>query len=94
MTLELFFVSLISAMLVNNIIVIKILRESVLSWGFLKRKMSNVWGMSAAVMFVMMISTAITYPLYFYVLQPNGVGYINTIAFILSSLLPLFNWLK
>lgn len=81
MTLELFFVSLISAMLVNNIIVIKFL--GICSFLGVSKKMSNVWGMSAAVMFVMMISTAITYPLYFYVLQPNGVGYINTIAFIL-----------
>ncbi len=81
MTLELFFVSLISSMLINNIIVIKFL--GICSFLGVSKKMSNVWGMSAAVMFVMMISTAITYPLYFYVLEPNGVGYINTIAFIL-----------
>lgn len=81
MTLELFFVSLISSMLINNIIVIKFL--GICSFLGVSKKMSNVWGMSAAVMFVMMLSTAITYPLYFYVLEPNGVGYINTIAFIL-----------
>lgn len=81
MTLELFFVSLISAMLVNNIIVIKFL--GICSFLGVSKKMSNVWGMSAAVMFVMMVSTAITYPLYFKILVPNGVGYINTIAFIL-----------
>jgi len=81
MTLELFFVSLISSMLINNIIVIKFL--GICSFLGVSKKMSNVWGMSAAVMFVMMMSTAITYPLYFYVLEPNGVGYINTIAFIL-----------
>lgn len=81
MTLELFFISLISAMLVNNIIVIKFL--GICSFLGVSKKMSNVWGMSAAVMFVMMMSTAITYPLYFYVLQPLGIGYVNTIAFIL-----------
>jgi electron transport complex protein RnfA len=68
-------------MLINNIIVIKFL--GICSFLGVSKKMSNVWGMSAAVMFVMMMSTAITYPLYFYVLEPNGVGYINTIAFIL-----------
>ncbi|MDY0210686.1 MAG: RnfABCDGE type electron transport complex subunit A [Acholeplasma sp.] len=81
MTLELFFISLISAMLVNNIIVIKFL--GICSFLGVSKKMSNVWGMSAAVMFVMMMSTAITYPLYFYVLEPLGIGYVNTIAFIL-----------
>lgn len=81
MTLEVFFVSLISSMLINNIIVIKFL--GICSFLGVSKKMSNVWGMSAAVMFVMMISTAITYPLYFYVLDPLGVGYIDTIAFIL-----------
>lgn len=81
MTFELFFVSLISSMLINNIIVIRFL--GICSFLGVSKKMSNVWGMSAAVMFVMMVSTAITYPLYFFVLVPNGVGYINTIAFIL-----------
>jgi Na+-translocating ferredoxin:NAD+ oxidoreductase subunit A len=81
MTLEVFFVSLISSMLINNIIVIKFL--GICSFLGVSKKMSNVWGMSAAVMFVMMISTAITYPLYFYVLDPLGVGYVDTIAFIL-----------
>jgi electron transport complex protein RnfA len=81
MTLEIFFVSLISSMLINNIIVIKFL--GICSFLGVSKKMSNVWGMSAAVMFVMMISTGITYPLYFYVLDPLGVGYVDTIAFIL-----------
>jgi Na+-translocating ferredoxin:NAD+ oxidoreductase subunit A len=81
MTLEIFFVSLISAMLVNNIVVIRFL--GICSFLGVSKKMSNVWGMSAAVTFVMMLSTAITYPLYQYVLVPNGVGYTATIAFIL-----------
>lgn len=81
MTFEIFFISLISSMLINNIIVIKFL--GICSFLGVSKKMSNVWGMSAAVMFVMMISTAITYPLYFYVLDPLGVGYVDTIAFIL-----------
>lgn len=81
MTLEIFFVSLISSMLINNIIVIKFL--GICSFLGVSKKMSNVCGMSAAVMFVMMISTGITYPLYFYVLDPLGVGYVDTIAFIL-----------
>lgn len=81
MTLEVFFVSLISSMLIQNVILIKFL--GICSFLGVSKKMSNVWGMSAAVMFVMMISTAITYPLYFYILKPLNVQYIDTIAFIL-----------
>lgn len=81
MTLEVFFVSLISSMLIQNVILMKFL--GICSFLGVSKKMSNVWGMSAAVMFVMMISTAITYPLYFYVLKPLNVQYIDTIAFIL-----------
>ena len=71
MTLEVFFVSLISSMLIQNVILMKFL--GICSFLGVSKKMSNVWGMSAAVMFVMMISTAITYPLYFYVLEPLNV---------------------
>lgn len=39
--------------------------------------------MSLAVVFVMVISTAVTYPIYKYVLEPNGLTYLQTIVFIL-----------
>lgn len=81
MTLEVFFVSLISSMLIQNVILMKFL--GICSFLGVSKKMSNVWGMSAAVLFVMMISTAITYPLYFYVLKPLNIEYVDTIAFIL-----------
>jgi electron transport complex protein RnfA len=39
--------------------------------------------MSVAVIFVMVISTAVTYPIYTYVLVPNGLSYLQTVLFIL-----------
>ena len=39
--------------------------------------------MSCAVTVVMVISTAVTWPLYTYLLVPNGLGYLQTIVFIL-----------
>ena len=40
-------------------------------------------GMGAAVIFVMTCATAITYPVYWHVLVPNKLEYLNTVAFIL-----------
>jgi electron transport complex protein RnfA len=39
--------------------------------------------MGAAVIFVMTCATAITYPVYWHVLVPNKLEYLNTVAFIL-----------
>ena len=39
--------------------------------------------MSVAVIFVMMMSTAVTWPVYTYVLVPGGLEYLQTIVFIL-----------
>ena len=39
--------------------------------------------MSAAVILVMLASTAITYPIYFYILKPLNIVFLETIAFIL-----------
>jgi electron transport complex protein RnfA len=73
--------ALIGAMLVNNVLLMQFL--GICSFLGISKKMNNVWGMSAAVIVVMLVSTAITYPLYYYVLEPLKIGYINTIAFIL-----------
>ncbi len=41
------------------------------------------FGMSCAVTVVMVIATAVTWPLYTYSLAPNGLSYLQTIVFIL-----------
>lgn len=47
------------------------------------KRLKTAFGMSLAVVFVMVISTAVTYPIYKYVLEPNGLTYPQTIVFIL-----------
>ena len=47
------------------------------------KKLDTALGMSCAVTVVMVISTAVTWPLYTYLLVPNGLGYLQTIVFIL-----------
>jgi electron transport complex protein RnfA len=40
-------------------------------------------GMSMAVIFVMILATAITWPVYYLLLWPNDLGYLQTVLFIL-----------
>ena len=47
------------------------------------KKLDTAVGMSCAVTVVLVISTAVTWPLYTYLLVPNGLGYLQTIVFIL-----------
>ena len=47
------------------------------------KKLDQAAGMSVAVIFVMLLATAVTYPIQFFVLNPNGLGYLQTIVFIL-----------
>lgn len=79
--LVIIFASFISSLLINNVLLSQIL--GVCSFIGISKKMENVIGMSAAVIVVMLISTAITYPIYQFILVPLGVEYLETIAFIL-----------
>ncbi len=47
------------------------------------KKLNTAFGMSCAVTFVMVLATAVTFPVYTYVLVPNGLGYLQTVLFIL-----------
>ena len=47
------------------------------------KKLNTAVGMSVAVIFVMVLATAVTYPIYMLVLLPNGLAYLQTIVFIL-----------
>lgn len=47
------------------------------------KKLNTALGMSAAVIFVMVLATAVTWPIYTFVLVPLGIDYLETIAFIL-----------
>lgn len=47
------------------------------------KKVNTALGMSAAVTFVMVLATAVTYPIYMYLLVPANLSYLETIVFIL-----------
>jgi Na+-translocating ferredoxin:NAD+ oxidoreductase subunit A len=72
---------LISSMLVSNIVLMQFL--GLCSFFGVSTKMKSVVGMGAAVIVVIFLSAAITYPLYHLVLVPLNVRYIDTIAFVL-----------
>lgn len=47
------------------------------------KKLNTAVSMSIAVIFVMVLATAVTWPVYSYILVPLGIEYLQTIAFIL-----------
>ena len=47
------------------------------------KNLSSAVGMSGAVIFVMTMASAVTHTVYSYILEPLGLAYLNTIAFIL-----------
>lgn len=47
------------------------------------KKLNTAMGMSAAVIFVMVLSTAVTYPINQYILVKNNLEYLQTLVFIL-----------
>ena len=47
------------------------------------KKVNTALGMSVAVTFVMVLATAVTWPIYMYLLTPNDLQYLQTIVFIL-----------
>lgn len=47
------------------------------------KKVNTALGMSAAVTFVMVLATAVTYPIYMYLLVPADLAYLETIVFII-----------
>ncbi len=47
------------------------------------KKLDTAFGMSCAVPVVMVIATAVTWPIYMYILVPNSLEYLQTLVFIL-----------
>lgn len=81
MSFTIFATAIISAMLINNVILMQFL--GICPFLGVSKKSSAAIGMSAAVLFVMVIASAVTYTLYDLVLFKYGIPYISTIAFIL-----------
>lgn len=74
-------VILMSAILVNNYVLNKFL--GICPFLGVSKKSDQAVGMGAAVIFVMLVATAATWPIYNFLLVPNGLAYLQTIVFIL-----------
>jgi len=72
---------LLSGVLVENFVLAKFL--GICPFLGVSKKLDSAVGMSIAVTFVMVMATAATYPIYANILEPNNMGYLQTIVFIL-----------
>ena len=74
-------VILLSSVLVNNYVLSRFL--GICPFLGVSKKLNSATGMGLAVIFVMVMATAVTWPIQHYLLTPNGLGYMQTIVFIL-----------
>ena len=72
---------LLTSVFVNNYVLQRFL--GICPFLGVSKKLNQATGMGAAVIFVMLMATAATWPLQMYVLEPLGIGYLQTIVFIL-----------
>ena len=81
MSFKALIVILLSGVLVNNYV----LRQFLGICPFLgvSKELKNATGMSIAVIFVMLLATAVTWPIQTFLLTPNGLDYLQTVVFIL-----------
>lgn len=76
-----FFPLLIGGLLVNNYVLSQFL--GICPFLGVSKKVGPAVGMSVAVIFVMMMATAATWPIFHFLLLPNDLTYLRTIVFIL-----------
>ena len=72
---------LMTSVLVNNYVLSRFL--GLCPFLGVSKKLNQATGMGAAVIFVMLMATAATWPIQTYLLNPFGLGYMRTIVFIL-----------
>ena len=72
---------LLTAILTENFVLCKFL--GICPFLGVSKKLNTAVGMSGAVIFVMALATAVTYPINKYLLAANGLDYLQTIVFIL-----------
>ena len=72
---------LVTSVLVENVVLAKFL--GCCPFLGVSKKLDSAVGMSSAVIFLMLMATAVTWPIYTYLLAPQGLDYLQTIVFIL-----------
>ena len=76
-----YLIILVGAVLVNNFVLSRFL--GCCPFLGVSKKMDTALGMSGAIVFVMTVASAVTWCLDHWLLKPNGLDYIHTLAFIL-----------
>ena len=71
----------VGAVLVNNFVLTRFL--GICPYLGVSKKVSTAFGMGMAVVFVMTMATALTWPIQKLILEPFDMGYLQTISFIL-----------
>lgn len=79
--MKMIFIILISGILVDNFVLSKFL--GICPFLGVSKKLDSAMGMSIAVIFVMVMATAVTYPIHAGILVPRDLGYLQTVVFIL-----------
>lgn len=72
---------MMSVILVDNFVLSKFL--GICPFLGVSKKLDSATGMGAAVTFVMVLATAVTWPIQMFVLNAYGIGYLQTVVFIL-----------
>ncbi len=91
--LQIFLIIFFSGILTDNFVLAKFL--GICPFLGVSKKINTAVSMSIAVTLVMVLSTAVTWPVYTYILVPNELEYLQTIVFILiiASLVQLMETL-
>lgn len=76
-----YIIIIISTVFVNNIVLAQFL--GICPFLGVSNKISTSTGMGAAVLFVMTLATIVTWLVYTYILLPLGIGFLQTISYIL-----------
>lgn len=79
--MKIFMTIMLTGILTENFVLSKFL--GICPFLGVSKKLNTAMGMSAAVIFVMVLSTAATWPINNYILEKNNLSYLQTIVFIL-----------
>lgn len=71
----------LSSMLIDNVVLIQFL--ALCPFIGMTTDTGKAIGMGVATSFVMVLATVVTYPLYYYILEPFGLTFLQTLVFIL-----------
>ena len=76
-----FILAIVSYMLIDNVVLSRF--YGICSFIGVGNKVKSAFSMGLAVTFVIMMATLVCYPLYFYVLVPAGIPFLDTLVYIL-----------